>query len=99
MASAAVDTLPPLADDKREAVVLPGDDVPKEGEVELPYSIYSRKEKWIIVAMVALAGFYRYVCCYHLLIHSRDVHLYLHIVWNCQHHYTHFNHQVHHQQR
>ncbi|KAF2797294.1 MFS general substrate transporter [Melanomma pulvis-pyrius CBS 109.77] len=25
---------------------------------EVPYSIYSRKEKWLIVAMVALAGFY-----------------------------------------
>lgn len=24
------------------------------------YSIYSNKEKWLIVAMVALAGFYRY---------------------------------------
>jgi hypothetical protein len=31
------------------------------GEVdEVPYSIYSRKEKWLIVGMVALAGFYRY---------------------------------------
>lgn len=25
------------------------------------YSIYTNKEKWLIVAMVALAGFYRYV--------------------------------------
>lgn len=24
------------------------------------YSIYTKKEKWLIVAMVALAGFYRY---------------------------------------
>ena len=24
------------------------------------YSIYTNKEKWLIVAMVALAGFYRY---------------------------------------
>lgn len=30
-----------------------------EGEVEVPYSIYGTKEKWLIVAMVALAGFYR----------------------------------------
>ncbi|KAF1917802.1 major facilitator superfamily domain-containing protein [Ampelomyces quisqualis] len=28
------------------------------GEVEAPYSIYSNKEKWTIVGMVALAGFY-----------------------------------------
>ena len=26
---------------------------------EVPYSIYTRREKWLIVAMVALAGFYR----------------------------------------
>lgn len=25
------------------------------------YSIYTNKEKWLIVALVALAGFYRYV--------------------------------------
>jgi hypothetical protein len=31
------------------------------GVVEAPYSIYSNKEKWLIVGMVALAGFYRYV--------------------------------------
>lgn len=31
------------------------------GEVDVPYSIYSTKEKWIIVGMVALAGFYRSV--------------------------------------
>jgi hypothetical protein len=31
------------------------------GEVDMPYSIYSNKEKWMIVGMVALAGFYRYV--------------------------------------
>ncbi|CAO2648591.1 Nn.00g078580.m01.CDS01 [Neocucurbitaria sp. VM-36] len=30
----------------------------REGEEEVPYSIYTSKEKWIIVAMVALAGFY-----------------------------------------
>lgn len=29
------------------------------GEVDVPYSIYTSKEKWMIVAMVALAGFYR----------------------------------------
>lgn len=27
---------------------------------EPPYSIYTRKEKWLIVAMVALGGFYRF---------------------------------------
>jgi hypothetical protein len=27
--------------------------------VEPAYSVYTRKEKWLIVAMVALAGFYR----------------------------------------
>jgi hypothetical protein len=31
------------------------------GEVSVPYSIYTNKEKWMIVGMVALAGFYRYV--------------------------------------
>jgi hypothetical protein len=31
------------------------------GEVVVPYSIYSNKEKWMIVGMVGLAGFYRYV--------------------------------------
>jgi hypothetical protein len=35
-------------------------DLPVEGEVEVPYSIYTSREKWLIVAMVALAGFYRY---------------------------------------
>ena len=29
------------------------------GEVGVPYSIYSSKEKWMIVGMVAMAGFYR----------------------------------------
>jgi hypothetical protein len=33
----------------------------KAGEVSLPYSIYTNKEKWMIVGIVALAGFYRYV--------------------------------------
>jgi hypothetical protein len=31
----------------------------KAGEVDVPYSIYSTQEKWMIVGMVALAGFYR----------------------------------------
>jgi hypothetical protein len=41
-----------------EAVIAP--ELPVEGEVEVPYSIYTSNEKWLIVAMVALAGFYRY---------------------------------------
>jgi hypothetical protein len=41
-----------------EAAIAP--ELPVEGEVEVPYSIYTSKEKWLIVAMVALAGFYRY---------------------------------------
>lgn len=40
-----------------EAAVVP--EVPVKGEVEVPYSIYTNREKWMIVAMVALAGFYR----------------------------------------
>ncbi|KAI1528196.1 Major facilitator superfamily [Pyrenophora tritici-repentis] len=40
-----------------EAVVAP-ETLPVEGQVEIPYSIYTSKEKWLIVAMVALAGFY-----------------------------------------
>ena len=42
-----------------EAAIAP--ELPVEGEVEVPYSIYTNKEKWLIVAMVALAGFYRCV--------------------------------------
>lgn len=42
-----------------EAVMSPAE--AEHGEVEIPYSIYSSKEKWFIVGMVALAGFYRYV--------------------------------------
>jgi hypothetical protein len=42
-----------------EAVIAP--ELPVKGEVDQPYSIYTNKEKWLIVAMVALAGFYRYV--------------------------------------
>jgi hypothetical protein len=30
-------------------------------EPNVPYSIYNRKEKWFIVAMVAVAGFFRHV--------------------------------------
>lgn len=48
-------------DDKRESASVDAARVPQEatkGEVEVPYSIYSTKEKWLIVAMVALAGFY-----------------------------------------
>jgi hypothetical protein len=41
-----------------EATIAP--ELPVKGEVEVPYSIYTNKEKWLIVAMVALAGFYRY---------------------------------------
>ena len=41
-----------------EAVVAP-EVLAVEGQVEVPYSIYTSKEKWLIVAMVALAGFYR----------------------------------------
>lgn len=48
-----------------EAAIIP--EPPVEGEVEVPYSIYTSKEKWIIVAMVALAGFYRSVNNYHQL--------------------------------
>lgn len=55
--------------DKEEASpVDEGATVPVEGEVEVPYSIYTNKEKWMIVAMVALAGFYRYVFLVHLQI-------------------------------
>jgi hypothetical protein len=46
-----------VSDDKKE--------VADEAKPELalgndePYSIFTTKEKWLIVAMVALAGFYR----------------------------------------
>jgi hypothetical protein len=41
-----------------DEAVLPADT--QVGEMDdVPYSIYSRKEKWLIVGMVALAGFYR----------------------------------------
>lgn len=57
-----------VGDDGGGGMVRPAEEEPgvskeeqeqEEGEVEIPYSIYTRKEKWIIVAMVALAGFYR----------------------------------------
>ena len=46
-----------------EAAIAP--ELPVKGEVEVPYSIYTSKEKWLIVAMVALAGFYRYALSFH----------------------------------
>lgn len=50
-----------MADNDKQCPVL-ADEAggPTQGEVEVPYSIYKAREKWIIVAMVALAGFYRY---------------------------------------
>ncbi|KAL6705350.1 multidrug transporter [Coniothyrium glycines] len=56
MASAVSTTAATTTDAKNEPVVVP--EAPVEGEVEAPYSIYTSKEKWLIVAMVALAGFY-----------------------------------------
>jgi hypothetical protein len=50
-----------MAEDKQEPVNDAVMSSIEAGEVEAPYSIYSNKEKWIIVGMVALAGFYRYV--------------------------------------
>lgn len=51
-------------DDKQEPVPLDEPvlipETPVAGQVEVPYSIYTNKEKWLIVAIVALAGFYRY---------------------------------------
>jgi hypothetical protein len=38
---------------------VPASEMPIRDDV--PYSIYTRREKWLIVGMVALAGFYRYV--------------------------------------
>jgi hypothetical protein len=48
-------------DDKQEPVDEAVMSAAETGEVEMPYSIYSGKEKWLIVGMVGLAGFYRYV--------------------------------------
>jgi hypothetical protein len=47
--------------DKQEPTVEGVTSSAKVGDVEVPYSIYNIKEKWLIVGMVALAGFYRYV--------------------------------------
>jgi hypothetical protein len=48
--------------DKQELVDEAVPSSPEVREIDVPYSIYTKKEKWIIVAIVALAGFYRYVC-------------------------------------
>jgi hypothetical protein len=50
-----------MAEDKQEPLNDAAMSSIEAGVVEAPYSIYSSKEKWIIVGMVALAGFYRYV--------------------------------------
>lgn len=50
-----------MVDDKQETVDESLTSSIEAGVVEAPYSIYSNKEKWLIVGMVALAGFYRYV--------------------------------------
>ena len=49
-----------VSDDKKESGV---DDAKPEVSLgnDEPYSIFTTKEKWLIVAMVALAGFYRSV--------------------------------------
>ncbi|KAH7355945.1 major facilitator superfamily domain-containing protein [Pyrenochaeta sp. MPI-SDFR-AT-0127] len=39
-----------------EAILSP--EPPENSQLEEPYSIYTTKEKWLIVAMVAMAGFY-----------------------------------------
>ncbi|KAH7411833.1 major facilitator superfamily domain-containing protein [Phaeosphaeria sp. MPI-PUGE-AT-0046c] len=47
-----------MAEDKQEVdneAAMPSIEA---GEVDVPYSIYTSREKWIIVGMVALAGFY-----------------------------------------
>jgi hypothetical protein len=53
-----------------EAAIAP--ELPVEGQVEVPYSIYTSKEKWLIVAMVALAGFYRYILVAFIQRHTRQ---------------------------
>jgi len=50
-----------MADSKQERADEAVMSAAEAGEVEMPYSIYSGKEKWLIVGMVAMAGFYRYV--------------------------------------
>jgi hypothetical protein len=59
-----------MVDDKQEPVDEGVTSSIEAGEVEAPYSIYSNKEKWLIVGMVALAGFYRYVHFEPCLLHS-----------------------------
>ena len=46
--------------DPKEAVKETGDEPDVVVGTHEAYSIYTNKEKWLIVAMVALAGFYRY---------------------------------------
>jgi hypothetical protein len=50
-----------MGEEKRETVDDAVTSAIEAGEVEVPYSIYSNREKWMIVGMVALAGFYRCV--------------------------------------
>jgi hypothetical protein len=50
-----------MGEEKQEPVDEAVTSAIEAGEVEVPYSIYSNREKWMIVGMVALAGFYRYV--------------------------------------
>ncbi|KAF2023724.1 MFS general substrate transporter [Setomelanomma holmii] len=45
-------------EDKQEPVDEAVTSAVEAGEVDVPYSIYTSKEKWMIVGMVALAGFY-----------------------------------------
>jgi hypothetical protein len=47
-----------MADTKQEPVDV-DEAVMSAAEVEVPYSIYTSKEKWLIVGIVGLAGFYR----------------------------------------
>lgn len=49
-----IDNIPAKAVATAEPVLLPAS-VTDQGE---PYSIYTKKEKWIIVIMVSVAGFY-----------------------------------------
>lgn len=48
-------------DDKQEPVDEAVMSAAETGTVEMPYSIYSGKEKWLIVGIVGLAGLFRYV--------------------------------------
>ncbi|KAH7089454.1 major facilitator superfamily domain-containing protein [Paraphoma chrysanthemicola] len=47
-----------MAEDKQEPLDEAATSTAEAGEVDVPYSIYTNKEKWLIVGMVALAGFY-----------------------------------------